>query len=1101
MKPSGLTVTLSPGIPIPGPQGPQGLQGPPGLSPGIPIPGPPGPAGPPGPPGPEGPPGPLAPGLVGPAGPQGIPGNQGIPGPTGPQGLRGPNCLTVQDEGVNLASRQILNFIGAGVTAVDNPGAMRTDVIIPGGGAGSQTPWLTDINAGGFALNNVSQVSVNGCVLVGPKPIALCASADGLSLLVDGQPISGGAAGNPALPANSVQWNNAGVFGGSANFLWDNASSQLSVLGTPGNAIGVGGSGTAKIQMTSGGAYEAIHATSTGGLAWVAIVLENNTFGSFSMILNPIEPEAQFATTPARAFSFITGGGDSRLYISATGNVGIGNYTNIAQPPYQLDVQGDCNLTVGHVYRINGVPLSFPPAAPSGAVQWNNNGAFAGSTNLMWYEAPARLEVAGDLNLTGASPVFRINGAPLSLGPVGANGQVQFNNNGAWGASPNLAWDNANAALGIGTDNPLFKLDVRGDIYSPANSWANTFRASGSVRLDDGTDRLAVWPFAMIWYRGWDEPRWGWEKTGTDGSELSLRRYDDAGLWIDNPLWVSRSTGIVTISQLNVIGNLDVGGDIGIGASPRAAVISVAQDGPADSGAIVFSTRNAGSIGERMRITAVGNVGIGTPTPTAMLQVVAPGYTDTSVVYDATAAFMVRQSGAELAVGTDSGSPWSIMLQARHSSSTAHPLVLNPLGGSVGIGTFSPARRLHITDQSTPDATQLMLNGLSPAGYKTGITYRIDASDLWETFVTNEGTYNYRIDSNGTTMFRIHSSGYVGIGANVPAVTGDTLTIQGLAAYGQLRMVQGNYGVFFRNDGATFYLMTTAQGDPYGSWKTPFALSVDLATDRVGIGGSPGTSQLTVWGDVNISGGTYRVNGVPFATPPGGANTQVQFNNNGAFGGSANLTWDGSALHVGYGTISNAPSGALILTPHTQTPIELLLDGTGVYPSIDRGVAFSWNVTNGDGEVDIWNPFDGQPGGNVTGFNFYEKWGGGQLLIAHIRMGSLRVSGYGAGTVTTLADGTFAVSSDVRLKNVLGTFDAGLNEVLQLEPIRYRWREDSGLDPHNDYVGFSAQDVQRVIPEAVDSRMLSLSDRPLIAAMVNAIKQLRAELDSLKGRV
>jgi|DEB0MinimDraft_4_1074332.scaffolds.fasta_scaffold11809_6 hypothetical protein len=34
------------------------------------------------------------------------------------------------------------------------------------------------------------------------------------------------------------------------------------------------------------------------------------------------------------------------------------------------------------------------------------------------------------------------------------------------------------------------------------------------------------------------------------------------------------------------------------------------------------------------------------------------------------------------------------------------------------------------------------------------------------------------------------------------------------------------------------------------------------------------------------------------ATPPGGANTQIQYNNNGAFGASSNLTFDGSTLTV-----------------------------------------------------------------------------------------------------------------------------------------------------------------------------------------------------------
>ncbi len=53
----------------------------------------------------------------------------------------------------------------------------------------------------------------------------------------------------------------------------------------------------------------------------------------------------------------------------------------------------------------------------------------------------------------------------------------------------------------------------------------------------------------------------------------------------------------------------------------------------------------------------------------------------------------------------------------------------------------------------------------------------------------------------------------------------------------------------------------------------------------------------------------------------------------------------------------------------------------------------------------------------------------------------------------------------------------------------------------SSYAGFSAQDVQDVLPEAVseDSRgYLTLSDRPIIAALVNAVKELKEQNEQLK---
>jgi hypothetical protein len=48
-----------------------------------------------------------------------------------------------------------------------------------------------------------------------------------------------------------------------------------------------------------------------------------------------------------------------------------------------------------------------------------------------------------------------------------------------------------------------------------------------------------------------------------------------------------------------------------------------------------------------------------------------------------------------------------------------------------------------------------------------------------------------------------------------------------------------------------------------------------------------------------FSDGT-NINEITLASPPGGSNTEIQFNSGGtAFGGSANLTWDGTNLNIG----------------------------------------------------------------------------------------------------------------------------------------------------------------------------------------------------------
>jgi hypothetical protein len=110
-----------------------------------------------------------------------------------------------------------------------------------------------------------------------------------------------------------------------------------------------------------------------------------------------------------------------------------------------------------------------------------------------------------------------------------------------------------------------------------------------------------------------------------------------------------------------------------------------------------------------------------------------------------------------------------------------------------------------------------------------------------------------------------------------------------------------------------------------------------------------------------------------------------------------------------------------------------------------------------------------------------------------------------AGAVSTTAGGVFTTASDLRLKDVVGPATAGLNEILKLKPIRYRWNQMSGLDDpkHTIYSGFGAQDVLPYIPDAVGQNpytgYYSLSDRPIVAALVLAVQEQQREIDKLKA--
>lgn len=72
-----------------------------------------------------------------------------------------------------------------------------------------------------------------------------------------------------------------------------------------------------------------------------------------------------------------------------------------------------------------------------------------------------------DANNFSITNLNSINGVPIAnfgANPAGVNTQIQWNNNGAFGASANLVWNNANSRMGIGTPNPQFTLEVNGDV-------------------------------------------------------------------------------------------------------------------------------------------------------------------------------------------------------------------------------------------------------------------------------------------------------------------------------------------------------------------------------------------------------------------------------------------------------------------------------------------------------------------------------------------------------------------------------------------------------------------------------------------------------------
>lgn len=110
------------------------------------------------------------------------------------------------------------------------------------------------------------------------------------------------------------------------------------------------------------------------------------------------------------------------------------------------------------------------------------------------------------------------------------------------------------------------------------------------------------------------------------------------------------------------------------------------------------------------------------------------------------------------------------------------------------------------------------------------------------------------------------------------------------------------------------------------------------------------------------------------------------------------------------------------------------------------------------------------------------------------------------GTASKPGGGSWAVFSDERLKNIKGRYTSGLQAVMQLQPLRYEYKRNNalGINSPGEHIGFGAQQVQKIIPEAVtttEQGYLQVNNDPILWTMLNAIKEQQKEIEQLRGEV
>ena len=327
------------------------------------------------------------------------------------------------------------------------------------------------------------------------------------------------------------------------------------------------------------------------------------------------------------------------------------------------------------------------------------------------------------------------------------------------------------------------------------------------------------------------------------------------------------NTGTGTLYVQAGQGSSSYGGALGLYANSHAskpgdvvAGISQGSNGSfrvntsaLDAGTDLLTINNTVAIfspgsSEKMRLNSAGNLGIGTSTPGAILDVSAASGDGLLVSNSTSAAY-----NAGLIVNFNDVSTMQLtclgtsILQAGNTGNTVlasrtnKDIIITPNGtGNVGIGTSTPDNIMHVRKGDTTYGSQvgadtmLMLettnvsNALQFTSTTVGNQYIMfgddDSNAGWIQYAHSDNSLNFRV--NASEKMRLDSSGNLGIGTTSPTAL---LTLDGdnsTAAPQRILKLSGGTAV---NGNGQYIQFSSSGNDALGSL---------IAGTRVGAGGS-----------------------------------------------------------------------------------------------------------------------------------------------------------------------------------------------------------------------------------------------------------------------